>query len=301
MSVRLTYTQREYVMFYLFIAPAMLGLLIFVLGPMVVSFWFSFCDYEIVNPPVWVGLANYHKMFFVDRLPLHSLKITAYYSFVGVPLRLTAQLFIAVLLNRAIFGKTVFRTILYLPSIVSGVALSLLWIWLLNPEFGVINFLLWRLFRIEGPRWLMSTQWVIPAIILMSMWGIGGGIIICLAGLQGIPEELYEAAELDGAGSVQRFQYVTIPQMTPVIFFNLIMGIISSFQVFTQGYVMTQGGPSNASLFYVLYLYWNAFNYFRMGYASALAWVLFAVIMAMTLLVFRSSSAWVYYEGSVQQ
>ncbi|MGQ9556009.1 MAG: carbohydrate ABC transporter permease, partial [Anaerolineae bacterium] len=288
------------VLFYLFIGPALLGLLVFTAGPMVASFYFSFCDYEIVRPPVWIGIANYRRMFLVDKLPLHALGVTAYYTFAGVPLRLIAQFLIAVLLNRAILGRSVFRTILYLPSIVSGVALSLLWVWLLNPEFGLVNYVLWQFFRIQGPRWLTSTEWVIPAIILMSMWSIGGGIVICLAGLQGIPEELYEAAELDGATTSKKVFHITIPHMTPILFFNLIMGIIGSFQVFTQGYVMTGGGPSNASLFYVLYLYWNAFNYFRMGYASALAWVLFAIILVMTALIFRSSSAWVYYEGNVQ-
>ncbi len=299
-ALRLSATRRESILFYLFIGPALLGLLIFTLGPMVASLYFSFTDYEIVKPPVWVGLANFHKMFFVDELPLHALGVTAYYAFVGVPLRLAAQFVIAVLLNRALFGRSIFRTLLYLPSIVSGVALSLLWVWLLNPEFGLVNYVLWEVFHIQGPRWLSSPQWVIPALIFMSMWGIGSGIVICLAGLQGISEELYEAAELDGAGGFRKMTSITIPHMTPVLFFNLIMGIIGSFQVFTQGYVMTNGGPSNASLFYVLYLYWNAFNYFRMGYASALAWVLFAIILAMTGLIFRSSSAWVYYEGSVQ-
>jgi len=300
MVLRQSNTRREAVLFYVFVGPALLGLLIFTLGPMVASFYFSFCDYEIVRAPEWVGLANYHKMFFVDKLPLKSLGVTAYYSFVGVPIRLVAQFLVALLLNRALFGRSLFRTVLYLPSIVSGVALSLLWVWLLNPEFGLVNYLLWEVFGIQGPRWLSSPDWVIPALIVMSMWGIGGGIVICLAGLQGISEELYEAAELDGASGLQKMLRITVPHMTPVLFFNLIMGIIGSFQVFTQGYVMTGGGHSNASLFYVLYLYWNAFNYFRMGYASALAWVLFAIILAMTGLIFRSSSAWVYYEGSVQ-
>jgi len=300
MVLRQSNTRREAVLFYVFVGPALLGLLIFTLGPMVASFYFSFCDYEIVRAPEWVGLANYHKMFFVDKLPLKSLGVTAYYSFVGVPIRLVAQFLVALLLNRALFGRSLFRTVLYLPRIVSGVALSLLWVWLLNPEFGLVNYLLWEVFGIQGPRWLSSPDWVIPALIVMSMWGIGGGIVICLAGLQGISEELYEAAELDGASGLQKMLRITVPHMTPVLFFNLIMGIIGSFQVFTQGYVMTGGGPSNASLFYVLYLYWNAFNYFRMGYASALAWVLFAIILAMTGLIFRSSSAWVYYEGSVQ-
>ncbi|MGQ9555343.1 MAG: carbohydrate ABC transporter permease, partial [Anaerolineae bacterium] len=186
----------------------------------------------------------------------------------------------------------------YLPAVVSGVSVAILWQLVFNSQWGVLNALLRRLFHIEGPKWLLDERWVLPAFIVMSLWGIGGGMVIYLAGLQSVPTELYEAAELDGANRLKKFRYVALAWISPVIFFNLVMGIIGSFQVFTNSYVMTRGGPNNASLFYLLYLYQNAWEYFKMGYASALAWIAFAVTMVLTLLVIRSSPAWVYYESS---
>jgi multiple sugar transport system permease protein len=191
---------------------------------------------------------------------------------------------------------TFFRSMLYLPSIVAGVAMSLAWVFLLNSEYGLVNYVIWRLFHIEGPAWLYNTRWVIPAMLVMSFWGIGPGIVINLAGLQGIPRELYEAAEIDGATGIRKFFSVTLPMMSPILLFNLVSGIIANFQVFTQAYVMTRGGPSNASLFYMLYLYRNAYEFFQLGYASALAWLLFVIILILTLLVFKSSPLWVFYQ-----
>jgi multiple sugar transport system permease protein len=180
--------------------------------------------------------------------------------------------------------------------VIAGVPVAMLWMWIFNPTFGVLNTALaW--FGIQGPQWLFDPAWVIPAFIVMSLWGIGGAMVIYLAALQGVPQHLYEAAELDGANVLARFRHVTLPMLSPVIFFNVILSIIGSFQAFTQAFIMTQGGPANASLFYVLYLYRNAFQYFKMGYASAMAWLLLVIIMALTLLVFRSSSVWVFYEG----
>lgn len=297
LKFQLNQRQRHLFYFYLFASPALLGFLLFTVGPMLATLGYSFTEYQLTGPMRFVGLDNYRVMLLEDSLVPHTLKVTAYYVFVGVPLRMIAQLLIALALNRGLRGTNIFRTILYLPSILSGVALALVWMWLLNPEFGLINYLLWSLFRIEGPAWLYSRDWVIPGLIIMSFWQIGPGIIINLAGLQGIPQELYEAAEIDGAGAWHRLLRITIPLMTPVLFFNLITGIISNFQVFTQAYVMTNGGPSNASLFYVLYLYRNAFQYFNMGYASALAWLLFFIILVLTVLIFRSSSLWVFYEA----
>jgi multiple sugar transport system permease protein len=288
---------REILQFYVCVGPALLGFLIFTAGPMVASLVYSFTRYHLVEPLQFVGLENYREMLFDDPLVWKSLRVTATYTFMGVPLRLAAQLLIAMILNRNIRGVNLFRTALYLPSIVSGVALSLLWVWMLNPEFGLVNYALRSVFGIQGPRWLYSTQWVIPGMVIMSFWGIGPGIVICLAGLQGVPRELYEAAEIDGAAAWHKTTRVTIPLMTPVLFFNFVMGLIGNFQAFTQAYVMTGGGPSNASLFYVLYLYRNAFEYSRMGFGSALAWLLFVIILGMTLLVFRSSPLWVYYES----
>lgn len=287
--------KREERYFYLFISPWLIGFLVFSLGPFVASLFFSFCLYDAVIPPRWTGLANY-KSLFADRLFWQSLRVTTVYSMGSVTLGIVASLAIALLLNRNIHGVAWFRTIFYLPSVISGVAVSLLWMWIFNPDFGILNYLLWAIFRIHGPAWIYSKEWVLPSLVIMSLWGIGGGIVIYLASLQGIPTELYEAAEIDGAGAWRKLRSITLPMMTPVIFFQLIMGIIGSFQVFTQAYVMTGGGPHYASLFYVLYLFRNAFKYFKMGYASALAWILFLILLGLTILVFRSASLWVYYE-----
>jgi multiple sugar transport system permease protein len=287
---------REERYFYLFVSPWLIGFIVFMTGPVLASLFFSFNYYDVVTPPRWNGLGNYVNLF-ADDLFWQALKVTAIYSVGSVALGIVASLGIALLLNRNIRGVAVFRTIFYLPSVISGVAVSLLWMWILNSDFGILNYLLWKIFRIEGPSWIMSRQWVIPSMIIMSLWGIGGSIVIYLARLQGIPTEFYEAAEIDGAGSWRKLTNITLPLMTPVIFFNLITGIIGSFQVFTQAYVITDGGPNNASLFYVLYLYRNAFKYWKMGYASALAWVFFLILLVLTALVFRASSRWVYYEA----
>ncbi|NPV81112.1 MAG: sugar ABC transporter permease [Firmicutes bacterium] len=292
---RLARQEEKYM--YLFISPWLIGFILFVGGPIVASLFFSFCNYDVVRPPIWTGLRNYLQLV-ADPLFWQSLKVTALYSIVSVPLNLMVSLAIAILLNQNVQGLTVFRTIFYMPSVISGVAVSLLWMWIFNPEFGIFNSLLWQVFHIQGPGWIMSEKWVLPAFIIMGLWGIGGGIVIYLAGLQGIPTELYEAAEIDGANPWYRFWRITLPMMSPVIFFNLIMGIISSFQIFTQAYVMTGGGPHYASLFYVLYVYRNAFSYFNMGYASALSWILFLIILGLTLIVFKSSPLWVHYEGT---
>jgi len=288
--------KREERAFYLFISPWMIGFLCLTLGPMLASLYFSFTFYDAVQTPRWRGIANYSELF-ADELFWQSIKVTALYSVGSVAIGIVASMAVALLLNRDIHGVSIFRTIFYIPSVISGVAVSLLWMWIFNSDFGLLNYLLWELFRIQGPAWLMSRQWVVPALVIMSLWGIGGGIVIYLARLQSIPTELYEAAEIDGANAWRRLAHITIPMMTPVIFFNLIMGIIGSFQIFTQSYVMTAGGPNNASLFYVLYLYRNAFRYFRMGYASALAWILFLILMVLTFIVLKSASWWVYYGG----
>lgn len=288
--------KREERYFWLFASPWIMGFFLFTIGPIFASLGFSFTIYDVIQPPRWVGTDNYASLL-KDRLFWLSLRVTALYTAGAVPLSIISSLCIALLLNRNIYGQSLFRTIFYLPSVISGVAVSLLFMWIFNSDFGLLNYLLWALFRIRGPAWIVNTKWVIPSLIFMSMWGIGGGIIVYLASLQGIPTELYEAAEIDGADSLRRILRITLPMMTPVILFNLITGIIGSFQVFTQAYVMTAGGPNNASLFYVLYLYRNAFYYFKMGYASALAWVLFLIILLLTLAILKSSPAWVYYEA----
>lgn len=296
LSRRGSLARREALAFYLFASPWIVGLVIWTAGPMIASLVLSLARYDVITPPQFVGLDNYVKMLTNDALVWQSLKVTAYYAVGSVPLGLVSALLLALLMNQRVRGIAAFRTIYYMPAVISGVPVALLWMWIFNPDFGIINNVLGA-FGIQGPKWLFSEQWVIPAFILMSLWTIGAPMIIYLAGLQGIPQHLYEAAEIDGAGPWAKFANVTIPMISPIIFFNAIMGVIGSFQIFTPAYVMTQGGPDNASLFIGLYLYNNAFQFFQMGYASALAWLVFLIILALTLLVIRSSPYWVYYEG----
>ena len=290
---------REAVTFYVSILPWIFGFLVFTAGPMVASLWYSITDWNFISPASFIGIDNYMSLF-SDPLFAKSLWNTAYYTFVSVPLGLAGGLLVALLMNQTLPGITVFRTIYYLPAVVSGVAVAMLWKWIFDPNYGMLNqALAW--IGIAGPQWIYSPDWVIPSFVIMSLWSVGGAMIIYLAGLQGVPTELYEAASLDGAGALRRFWNVTIPMISPVIFYNLVMGIIGSFQIFTSSLIMTKGGPNNASLFYVLYLYRHAFNYFSAGYASSLAWILFVIIMFFSLLVFRSSALWVYYEGSAKK
>ena len=292
--------RREALTAYLLISPWLVGFLVFTLGPMIASLIFSFTDYSIVNPTRFVGFSNYIEMLFKDYRFWHSLKVTFTYAIFAIPLGLVFGLALALLLNAKVPGLAVWRTVYYTPSVVSGVAVAILWLYLFNPQYGVINWLL-SLININGPGWLGSPQWALPALIIMSLWGVGGGMIIYLAGLQGIPTAFYEAAEVDGANTMQKFYNITLPMITPVLFYNLIIGIISTFQIFTSVYVMTSGGPVESTLFYNLNLYNYAFRYQQMGYASALAWALFAIVLVLTLLVFRSSAIWVYYEGELRR
>ncbi len=291
--------RSEALLFYLLISPWLINFLGLSLGPVISALYLSLTKYDIVNPPTFVGLANYQQLFGGDPLFLKSLQVTAIWVFAGVPLRLIVALIFAVLLNQKLMGIGFFRTVFYLPSVVSGVAVALLWIWVLQPQFGLLNYFL-GLVGIPGPRWLSSPTWALPGFIVMSLWSTGATMIIFLAGLQGIPLDLYEAASMDGAGRIREFFAITIPMITPVILFNLVIQIINSFQVFTQAFIMTNGGPVNATLFYVLLLYRVAFQYNQMGYASAMAWILFIIILVLTALVFRSSGRWVHYEGSVK-
>lgn len=280
-------------------SPAILGLLIFTLGPIIASLLLSFTDYNIISDPEWVGLKNYVDMF-EERLFWQALRVSAIYSIVSVPLGLTLSLGLAVLLNHAMRGISIFRSIYYMPTVISGVGVAMLWRWLFNAEFGVINVLLDGI-GIEGPAWLLDANWALPALIITSLWGIGGTTLIFLAGLQAIPEELYEAAEIDGAGLWSRFWSVTLPLISNVTFFNLVLGIIGALQVFTDAFVITRGGPNHATLFLSVYLYQHAFQYLNMGYASAIAWFMFFVVMLLTVLVFKSSPLWVYYESGRQE
>ena len=279
---------------WLFASPWIIGFVFFTAGPMIASAVMAFTKWDVVTPAKFVGFGNFSR-FLDDESALHALRVTTQYAVVSVPLHIVLGVALALLLNAEISGLRVYRTIYYLPSVLSGVAVSLLWRWVFSRDFGLLNLGLSYL-GIQGPGWLSDPEWALWALILMSCWGVGGSMVIYLAGLQGIPTELYEAAEVDGAGRVRRFFNITLPLLTPVIFFQLIMGIIRALQVFVQAYVMTEGGPADATLFYVLHLYRTAFLYFRMGYASLLAWILFIYVLILTLLVLRSSRAWVYYE-----
>ena len=296
---RLTIFQLEELTAYAYISPWLIGFLAFTAVPMLLSFYYSFTEADMLTSPTFVGLANYIKLFStdeVDSLFWKTLYNTCFFTFLSVPLNMALGLAIALLLNQKIKGLGVYRTIYYLPAVVSGVAVSLLWIWIFNPNFGILNYVLsW--FGIKGPAWLFSEEWAKPALIIMSLWGAGGGMLIFLAGLQGIPTQLYEAAELDGASSWVKFFRITLPIMSPTIFFVLVTDIIGSFQVFTASYVMTGGGPNNATKMYVLWLYNLAFQQFKMGYACSLAWVYLLIMLGFTLLIFKSSPAWVYYES----
>jgi multiple sugar transport system permease protein len=293
-------SRREAIWAYLLIGPWIVGFIIFTLGPMLASLVFSFTNFSITASTKFLGLANFVEMFIKDYRFWHSLRVTLTYAVVAIPVGLVLGLLLALLLNTSVPGIALWRTIYYTPSVVSGVAVAILWSYLFNPRYGVINWLL-SLVKIDGPGWLADPNWALPALIIMSLWSVGGGMIIYLAGLQGIPTALYEAAQIDGASAVQSFFTITLPLITPVLFYNLVTGIIGSFQIFTTVYVMTAGGPVESTLFYNLYLYNNAFRYNRMGYASALAWVLFLVVLVLTLLVFRSSALWVYYEGELRK
>jgi multiple sugar transport system permease protein len=290
-----TWFGREQWLGLLFISPWLAGFLLLTVIPVFATLYLSFTDYKVLSPPRWVGWSNYHNLLTDTEYFWPSLGNTVFF-FLELPAALMLGLALALLLDMKLRGMAFYRTIYYLPSIVPVVANAMLWLWLLNPEYGLINAGL-RAAHLPGSPWLASPLWAKPALILMDLWAVGGSMVIYLAALQGVPTQLYEAASLDGANAWHRFVNVTLPAISPVIFFNLIMGVIGTFQYFTQTFVMTQGGPDKATLFYALYLYQNAFQYFRMGTACAMAWLLFLITLAATLLVFKTSARWVYYEG----
>jgi len=276
--------------------PAILGFLLWNAGPMLASLFISFTNWSVVSAPKWVGTENYATLFRKDPLFWKSLYVTGYYTFLSVPLVIVTALLVAQLLNQKVRGLSIFRTIFYLPTVVPAVANSILWLWLFNPDFGLFNSFL-DLLGHPGFMWIYDERQVIPSLALMSVWGMGNTMVIFLAGLQGVPTQYYEAAEIDGATAFRKWLHITVPMMSPIVFFNLVMGIIGTFQVFSQAYIMTDGGPNYSSLFMVYYLFVQAFEYGRMGYASAIAWVLFVIVIVFTVLIFRSSPYWVYYEG----
>ena len=279
---------------YAFIAPWLIGFLLFTAGPFLASIYFSFTRYNVVTPPVWVGTANYEALFQQDPLFWKSLGVTFRYALVAVPLGVVIAVIMALFLNLNIKGIAVYRTIFFLPSIVPTVATSMIFLWILNPQIGLINGLL-RSFGIIGPAWLADPNWAPWTLVFMALWGVGGSMVIYLAGLKDIPTYLYEAAILDGATAYRRMRLITLPLLTPVIFFNVVMGCIGAFQTFTQAFIPTHGGPEDSTQFYALYLFNRAWRYGDMGYASAMAWILFAIVAVVTSLLFRSQKRWVHY------
>ena len=308
--------RKEALWFYFFIAPFLIGFIIFRGGPILASLGLSFTKYNVAKPPVWIGLENYGSLI-ADRVFLKSLQVSAYYTLLSVPLGIVASLSLAILLNQKrlpVLG--VFRTLYYVPALVaSSVAVALLFTWLLNPKFGIVNYLIARVvgpsglipLGLSGPRWFLDPYSAVPSYVLLSLWGFGGSMLIYLAGLQGVPTTLYEAATIDGATAWGRFRYVTLPMISPIILFTFITGVIGSFQIFTPAYVISgttqgggegsYGGPAYASMFYVLYLYLNAFRRYRFGYSAAQAWILFIVILLLTIAALRASREAVYYEA----
>jgi multiple sugar transport system permease protein len=276
-----------------FVAPWLIGFAAFTVIPIALSLYYSFCEYSLLQSPVWIGLGNYRELWH-DALFWRSLRNTLYYAALALPAGLGVSLGLAILLNRPVRGQAIYRTIIFLPSLVPVVASAMVWLWLFNQKLGLINQLLGGI-GIDGPGWLTDGHWAMPALALMSLWSVGNTVIIFLAGLQDVPQSLYEAAEIDGVNAWQRLWNVTIPTISPVIFFNLIMAIIGTWQVFTIPYIMTGGGADYSTLFYSMYLYNNAFNYLRMGYAGAMAWIQLLIIMGLTALAFWSAKRWVHY------
>ena len=295
----LSQRAAEEVWGYIFLSPWIIGFAIFTAGAMLFSLGLTFFRTDLLTGYHYIGMGNYSALVH-DEYFAKALRVSATYVVGSVPLNLVLSLALATLLNQPVPGRGTWRTLYYLPSVISGVAVSILWAWMFQPEYGLINSAL-NLVGIAGPRWIFSETWALPSFIIMGLWGVGGGMLIYLAGLQSIPSHLYEAAEIDGAGSWRRYRHVTLPMLSPTIFFNLVMNIIGSFQIFTASYIMTKGGPANATLTMVLFLYRASFEQFRFGYASAVAWALFVIILLCTLLTLRSSTAWVYYEGQLRR
>jgi multiple sugar transport system permease protein len=298
--------RREAIDGFVFILPWFLGLLIFTLGPFLAGMYFSLTEYDGITSARWVGFENYRRIFFSDPKFWLSVYNTLWYVAVAVVPGVILALLLALLLNQSVRGITVFRTIFYMPSIIPAVASVSLFIFILHDRFGLLNEMLFQVFGIVGPRWLTSPVWTKPSLVLWSMWGIGGSMIIYLAGLQGIPRSLYEAAAIDGASALRQFWSITIPMISSTIFFVMVIGIIGSFQIFTPVFIMNAGsygqgataGPLDSLLFWVIYIYQQGFLFFRMGYASALSWLLFLVLVILTLVQFRVAQRWVYYEDN---
>ncbi len=292
----MTNRRREALWGLLFVSPWIFGFVIFSAGPMIASLYLSFTEYNVVQAPMWIGWENYERLFTSDRLYIKSLWVTLEYSMVRVPLVIIVGLTFAMLINARLRFMSVFRVSLYLPSVVPLVAASVLWLWFLNPQLGFLNPLIREVTGWSPPNWLRDPDFALYAIVALSVWQVGHTMMIFLAGLQEIPRDLYEAAEIDGCGPIQRLRHVTLPMMTPTIYFNLIIGVIQSFQAFAAVFILTRGGPANETLIYVVYLYRRGVEYIEMGYASAMAAILVLAILALTALIMKTSDKWVTYD-----
>lgn len=282
---------------YLFASPWIIGFLAFMAYPLIASVYLSFCDYSVLRPPVQIGLENYKELF-GDEVFVIALKNTLIYAALSLPASLVTALMLAMLLNTKVKGMSIYRTIFFIPALVPQVSLACLWLWVLNGEHGVLNDLLAKI-GIHGPNWLNEPAWSKPAMVVMGVWGVGNAMLIFLASLQDVPTQLLEASELDGASAWQKTKAVTLPMISPVILFNLIMGIIGSLQVFTVPYIMFPNGtPARSTYFYAMYLFDNAFKYHKMGYASAMGWIMFLMILVLTVVSIRMSERHVHYQGT---
>jgi multiple sugar transport system permease protein len=295
----MTLERKEELQGYFFISPFIIGFIFITAGPLLFSLYGSFTNYDVTSRMDFIGLKNYIKMFTIDGVYWTSLYNTLYYVAISVPLTTAGAVLLAVLLNQGVPGMKIYRTIFYLPAVLSGVGVYLLWMQLLSPSTGLVNTALaW--FGIDGPAWLFDPDWTKPALIFMKLWSLGGGMLLYLASLQGVPKSLYEAAEIDGANAFHRFRNITLPMITPVIFFDLVTSLIGGFQIFQEAYVMTEsgdGGPMNSLVFYNLHMWNQAFEMFDMGYAMAMSWVLFVIILIFTLINIKLAPRWVHYEG----
>ena len=296
-----TARRREAIEGVLYLSPWIIGFIVFIVGPLIVSLYLSFTKYNVLRPPQVIGLQNYITAFTKDELFLPSIWRTFYYALLSVPLALIGSLIAALLLNQKLIATSVWRTLYFLPTLTPLIAAALLWRWMLNPDVGLVNYLLKQV-GIQGPGWLSSIQWAIPSLALIGLWNSIGGsrMIIFLAGLQDVPRELLESAEIDGAGAWARFWHVTLPMITPTVFFNLVLGIIFALRTFDIAFIATAGGPARATWFISIHIYQNAFVSFDMGYASALSWIFFIILFAITYLQFKLSGRWVFYAGERQ-
>lgn len=280
----------------LFALPWIIGFLAFTAYPIATSLYYSFTEYVGIGTPKWIGSENYNALF-NDELFWTSLYNTLYYTCLAVPIGFIIALGLALLLNINLKEIGFYRTLIYIPYVLPAVAVGFIWLWMLNPYFGLVNLFLDRVFGIQGPGWFSDPRWSKLSFVMLAQWGAGGSAIIFLSALKDVPRELLESAEIDGAGWWAKFRNITIPMISPVILYHLIVALFGAFQIFTTAYIATNGGPANSTLFYVLYLYRNAFQYGRMGYASAMAWILFIIVLILTVIIFKTSAKWVFYQG----